>query len=214
MVDSDNVLDAEVRGVLGSPIYIDGPAGQPHRPGGRPARAGHGHPRLGGRLDGRRRLPNGEFSGELTAPPQEGQTQESISFRETYRLANAPGIPYGLQITLANPYTFRASTIANVTGLLLVTGAIGLALSVVVAAFLALRFATPLRRLSEAARRIGEGDLASRVPLEEATRRQRRDRRGRVASSTRWPTGSRRASRSSATIATGAASSWPTSATS
>jgi signal transduction histidine kinase len=113
--------------------------------------------------------PNGQFNGELTAAPQEGQTQEPISYRDTYWLSNTGGYQYGLQVTLANPYTFRVTTLANVTGLLVVTGAIGLGLSVVVAAFLALRFATPLRRLSEAARRIGEGELASRVPLEEAS---------------------------------------------
>jgi signal transduction histidine kinase len=113
--------------------------------------------------------PGGTFSGELSAPPAEGQTQEPTSFRDTYRLANSAGYQYGLQVTLANPYTYRATTLANVTGLLVVTGAIGLSLSVVVAAFLALRFAIPLRRLSEAARRVGEGELASRVPLEEAS---------------------------------------------
>ncbi len=112
--------------------------------------------------------PNGHFAGELTGEPQEGQTQEPTEFRDSYRLTNAAGFVYGLQITLSNPYTYRTTTLANVTGLIVVTGAIGLALSVVVAAFLALRFATPLRRLSEAARRIGEGHLTSRVPLEEA----------------------------------------------
>ncbi len=48
-------------------------------------------------------------------------------------------------MTLTNPYTFRATTLANVTGLLLLMAAAAFLVAVLVAAFLAHRFTTPLR---------------------------------------------------------------------
>jgi signal transduction histidine kinase len=168
VIDSDNTLDPEVQAALARSAYLDGLLANRLAQADVELVLGTVLPdSAGGWLVVP--APDGTFSGELTAPPQEGQTQEPTSFRDTYRLANSAGYQYGLQVTLANPYTYRATTLANVTGLLVVTGAIGLSLSVVVAAFLALRFAIPLRRLSEAARRVGEGELASRVPLEEAS---------------------------------------------
>jgi two-component system sensor histidine kinase BaeS len=111
---------------------------------------------------------NGTYFGALTAPPEAGQSREDREFGQLFRSQNRAGFPYALEVTLVDPYTFRAQTLANVTGLILVIGIIGLALAILVAAFLAARFAAPVRRLSEAARSIGEGDLASRVPLAEA----------------------------------------------
>jgi len=116
--------------------------------------------------------PNGHFVGTMSAPAPQGQQRESTTFvpePPVLGARTAAGWGYALEVQLVDPYTFRATTIANVTGLLLVVGIIGLALSVVVATFLASRFSTPLRRLSEAAARIGEGDLASRVPLDAAS---------------------------------------------
>jgi signal transduction histidine kinase len=75
-------------------------------------------------------------------------------------------LPYAIEVTLSNPYTFRAAAIANVTGLLAIIGLVGLAVAVVVAAMLARRFTTPLRRLTEATHDLAEGDLARRVPAE------------------------------------------------
>jgi two-component system sensor histidine kinase BaeS len=74
---------------------------------------------------------------------------------------------YAIQVTLSNPYTFRASAIANLTGLLVAIGLFALALAVIVAAALARRFTTPLRRLTEASRSLAEGDLGSRVALDQ-----------------------------------------------
>jgi signal transduction histidine kinase len=116
--------------------------------------------------------PNGTFVGTLTVAPTTGQSREDLVFPEPVRttpLRTSAGFSYALEIALIDPYTFRRATIANVTGLLLVIGAIGLGVAILVAAFLASRFATPLRRLSDAARQVGEGDLASRVPLAEAS---------------------------------------------
>ena len=115
----------------------------------------------------------------------------------------------------SNPYTFRATAIANVTGLLAAIALFALGLSVLVSAALARRFTTPA----------APADRRRAAPWPRATWpgacRSRQVRAGLVgarpswrSSSTRWPTGSRRASRSSAATATGAATSSPTSRTS
>ena len=65
---------------------------------------------------------------------------------------------------LADPYTYRATAIANVTGLLAAIGLFALGLAVVVSAALARRFTTPLRQLTDASRALAEGDLTRRVP--------------------------------------------------
>ncbi len=76
----------------------------------------------------------------------------------------APLVPYAIEVTLSNPYTFRATAIANLTGLIAVIGLLALGVAVVVSATLARRFTTPIRRLTEASRDLAEGDLARRVP--------------------------------------------------
>jgi signal transduction histidine kinase len=108
---------------------------------------------------------NGTFTAIDTAPQQPGQRREErlVSAPVIVEVRSAP-IPYGVEVTLVNPYTYRAEAIANVTGLLAVTGLIALAVAIVVAAMLARRFTTPLRRLTEASRDLAEGDLARRVP--------------------------------------------------
>ncbi len=74
---------------------------------------------------------------------------------------------YASRITLSNPYTFRATALANVTGLLAAIALFALGLSVLVSAVMARRFTTPLRRLTEASRGLAEGDLTRRVPPDE-----------------------------------------------
>jgi len=74
---------------------------------------------------------------------------------------------WGLRVTLSNPYTSRASTLANVTALLLIMASVAFLVAVLVAAFLAHRFTTPLTRLTEASRRLADGDLTSRVASDE-----------------------------------------------
>ena len=69
-----------------------------------------------------------------------------------------------MEVTLSNPYTFRATALANVTGLLAAIALFALGMSVVVSAAMARRFTTPLRRLTEASRGLAEGDLSRRVP--------------------------------------------------
>ena len=50
------------------------------------------------------------------------------------------------------------------TGLLVVVGIVAFVVALAVAAFLARRFTTPLRRLTKAARDLEQGELGSRVP--------------------------------------------------
>ncbi len=103
----------------------------------------------------------------LEAPPAAGQTQEkAVGWSMAYGAGDI-FTPYAVQVTLSNPYTFRATALANVTGLLAAIALFALGLSVVVSAVMARRFTTPLRRLTEASRGLAEGDLTRRVPPSE-----------------------------------------------
>ncbi len=100
----------------------------------------------------------------LEVQPAAGQTQERSAVVSHAYAAGGLFQPYAVEVTLSNPYTFRATALANVTGLLAAIALFALGLSVVVAAFMARRFTTPLRRLTEASRGLAEGDLSRRVP--------------------------------------------------
>lgn len=107
---------------------------------------------------------NGLFSMPLNAPPADRQTRERSSQVRYFAGGNVLE-RYTLSVTLEDPYTYRAAAIANVTGLLAAIALFALGLSVVVAAGLARRFTTPLRRLTDASRGLAEGDLTRRVPI-------------------------------------------------
>src|SRR5688572_11350196 len=107
--------------------------------------------------------PNGTFQMNLQAPPRAGQSRENTFVRERYS-GGETFQRYALEITLANPSTFRASAIANLTGLLAAIALFALGLAVVVSAALTRRFTTPLRQLTDASRALAEGDLSRRVP--------------------------------------------------
>jgi signal transduction histidine kinase len=109
---------------------------------------------------------DGEVDIPLRATPKEGQTQEHTTVGT---LGSAGSIlqPYAIEVTLSNPYTFRAQALSNVTGLLAAIALFALGLSVVTASVLARRFTTPLRRLTEASRALAEGDLTQRVSTTE-----------------------------------------------
>jgi signal transduction histidine kinase len=109
----------------------------------------------------------GTFDIPLREPPEEGQSRERTTVGP-YVTSGADDLPpYAIEVTLSNPYTFRARALANVVGLLAVVGLIALGLSIVVASVLARRFTTPLRRLTETSRALAEGDLTQRVPATE-----------------------------------------------
>jgi signal transduction histidine kinase len=111
--------------------------------------------------------PNGDFTIRLQAAPAPGQTQERTTVGPTRYPVGGLFRPFAIEVTLANPYTFRAAAVANVTGLLAAIALATMGLSVVVASWLTRRFTTPLRRLTEASRGLAEGDLSRRVPPED-----------------------------------------------
>jgi signal transduction histidine kinase len=110
------------------------------------------------------------FSAPLTVPPGRGQARDQISYLEVFKVADASGVrpTWYLEVSLSAPYTTRQSTIAAVVGFLALTSLGAMLLAIVVASVLARRFTTPLRRLTEAARALAEGDLARRVPADRA----------------------------------------------
>jgi signal transduction histidine kinase len=128
--------------------------------------------RIGVAVDGRF-VPasNGDFLALLGAGAQTGQTREPIRSDPILYPVGGGTAPFGyvVEVSLSNPYTYRASAIATTTGLLAIIGIVALGLSVVAAATLARRFTTPLRRLTEASRDLAEGDLARRVPIDAAS---------------------------------------------
>ncbi|HEY5486689.1 MAG TPA: HAMP domain-containing sensor histidine kinase [Candidatus Limnocylindrales bacterium] len=110
------------------------------------------------------------FSAGLTGPPDRGQARDQISYIEVFRFDDPSGVKptWYLEVSLSAPYTTRQSTIAAVVGFLALTSLGALLFAIVVASVLARRFTTPLRRLTEAARALAEGDLARRVPADRA----------------------------------------------
>jgi len=114
--------------------------------------------------------PRSAFSMPLTASPSRGQARDTVSYTETFKFPDPYGVKptWYLEVTLSAPYTTRSSTITSIIGFLLLTAAFALLLAVVISFVLARRFTTPLRRLTEAARALAEGDLARRVPADRA----------------------------------------------
>ncbi|HEX9043494.1 MAG TPA: HAMP domain-containing sensor histidine kinase [Candidatus Limnocylindrales bacterium] len=118
--------------------------------------------------------PGASWSAVYNGPALTGQSrsQESHSyiFKDTSGL-----IPWAMEITLSNPFTYRATTIADLTVVLVLVALVALAVALLLASILARRFTTPIRRLTETSRVIAGGDLSARVagdlgsPLEIAT---------------------------------------------
>jgi signal transduction histidine kinase len=119
-----------------------------------------------GLIEGSTFLPanGGTFTAIDLARPQPGQQRELLESAPIIESKGSAPIPWAVEVTLLQPYTYRAAAIQNVTGLLAIIGLIALAVAVVVAAMLTRRITTPLRRLTEASRDLAEGDYARRVP--------------------------------------------------
>jgi len=109
-------------------------------------------------------IPGASYAGKLTAAPQAGQAREKLQKDAWYQPADGFVPESAIRVTLADPYTLRTSTIAAVTGALLFGAFVGLAVAMLVAAYLARRFTTPLRRLTIASREMAAGDMSQRVP--------------------------------------------------
>jgi signal transduction histidine kinase len=110
------------------------------------------------------------FSAQLTDAPGRGQARDDISYSETFKFDDPNQVKpsWYLQVSLSQPYTTRDSTITAVVGFLTLTSLGALVLAIVVASFLARRFTKPLRRLTEAAQALAEGDLDRRVAADRA----------------------------------------------
>ncbi|HYN70270.1 MAG TPA: HAMP domain-containing sensor histidine kinase [Candidatus Eisenbacteria bacterium] len=109
---------------------------------------------------------DGDISISQEALPGRGQAREPIRSDPLLLEVTGSSVPYVVEVTLSNPYTFRASAITSVTGLLAIIGLVVLGVAVVIASAVAQRFTTPLRRLTDASRDLAAGDLARRVPAD------------------------------------------------
>ena len=109
--------------------------------------------------------PGGTFHASLTAAPN-GRARDNLSRTLTFAIP-AP-YPYAMRITLSQPYTVRAETLATITTLLAVVAIVALALAIVVAAIVARQFSRPLVRLTDATRELAAGDLSARVAVHES----------------------------------------------
>ncbi len=105
----------------------------------------------------------GSLHAQHSTQPGEGQTRETVQSDRVQIVDEKTAYPFIIEVQLSNPYTFRQTAIANVTSLLAAVGIVALGLTIIVAAALAHRFTTPLRRLTEASRSLAEGDLTKRV---------------------------------------------------
>jgi signal transduction histidine kinase len=109
--------------------------------------------------------PDAIFSAARLEPPRPGQALDPFTRTGPVKVVNERLMTeYAIRVELSDPYTFRASAVANVAGLLAIVGLLALGLAVVVAAVAARRFAAPIRRLTDASRAIAEGDYSRRVP--------------------------------------------------
>ena len=110
---------------------------------------------------------NGRFTAVPQEDPQPGAVQEAIRAAPFRQRAVQTPWPYAIEIRLSNPYTFRQTSVGSVTTLLAAVGIVAVGIAIVIAAGMALRFTTPLRRLTEASRALAEGDLSQRIPRAE-----------------------------------------------
>ena len=108
----------------------------------------------------------GSFGARVSEPPPTG-LREPVQSVPLYLNSRNSIDPYIIEVTLSNPYTFRQTTLANVTSLLAAVGIVALGIAIIVAAAVAHRFTTPLRRLTEASRSLAEGDFTQRIDPED-----------------------------------------------
>ena len=106
----------------------------------------------------------GTFHAVVEAPDRPGLSREEGQAEPLIRTATQTDFPYDILVRLSNPYTVRQVTIDNVTTIAAAVGAVALGIAVIVAAAMAIRVTTPLRRLTEASRALAEGELGRRIP--------------------------------------------------
>jgi signal transduction histidine kinase len=106
----------------------------------------------------------GAFHFTAEEPNRPGLSKEPLIGQPYLRQTTGPNFGLVMVVRLSNPYTFRQTAIDNVTTVTAAVGVLALGIAVIVAAAMALRVTTPLRRLTETSRALAEGDLASRIP--------------------------------------------------
>lgn len=112
--------------------------------------------------------PDLAFEVRTRASPGRGQNRDPAINPASASAGRAnPTQDWGLQATLSEPYTSRATTLASINGLLLLMASVAFLIAVLVAAFLAHRFSVPITRLTDTSRRLAEGDLGSRVATDD-----------------------------------------------
>jgi signal transduction histidine kinase len=114
-------------------------------------------------------LPGSTVTLPLNTAPDPREAREPISDTEIFgpvQTGSALSVPWGVQVTLANPYTTRAYTVLTIEAILLITDLAALLVVLLISLLIAAQFTAPLRRLSEAMRRFGAGNLAHRAPIE------------------------------------------------
>jgi signal transduction histidine kinase len=108
------------------------------------------------------------FDMPLDAEPERGQLRDPAIAPASAGVAHTNVMQdWGMVVRLSNPYTSRATTLAAITGLLLVMASAAFMVAVLVAAYIAHRFTTPITRLTEVSRRLAEGDFSARVAADE-----------------------------------------------
>ena len=109
----------------------------------------------------------GTFHASAEEPGRPGLAKEPLLGDPLFRPAQNSPYMYGIIVRLSNPYTFRQAAIDNVTTVTAAVGVLALGIAILVAAAMAHRFTTPLRRLTEASRALAGGDLVSRIPRDD-----------------------------------------------
>ena len=92
-------------------------------------------------------IPGASYGAKLSAAPQVGQAREELQKDAWYQPSDGFIPEAAIQVTLADPYSLRASTIGAITGALLFGAFVGLAVAMLVAAYLA----TPVHHAAPAA---------------------------------------------------------------
>jgi signal transduction histidine kinase len=106
----------------------------------------------------------GTFHLPVQGPSRQGLTKEYLAAAPLIQTSTQSDFPYVIEVRLSNPYTFRQTAIDNVATVTAAVGVLALGIAVLVAAAMAIRVTTPLRRLTEASRALAEGQLGSRIP--------------------------------------------------
>ena len=106
----------------------------------------------------------GTFHVDVKAPTEGGLTQEDLNADPITWPGTSSRYPYVIGVQLSNPWTARQTALGNLASVTAAVGLVALGIAVIVAAVMALRVTTPLRRVTDASRALAEGQLGERIP--------------------------------------------------